>query len=94
MPGVKPTFPKSALGATNYLLVLVAVAAAGTAFVSDGLGAFSPLPQPVRTVPATIPNNTISVNILFIVGLLFTRSAQRASRVLSTAESYRPWKAA
>ncbi len=68
----------------TYLLVL---AAAGAALVSVVLEVSEHLPQPVSIAPATIPNNTTSVNILFIVSLICTRSAKRASRVLSAAGS-------
>jgi hypothetical protein len=74
----------------SYLLVLGmagAAGAAGAAFVSgafpvvvsdDGL-------QPVSTAPMTIPNSTIRVNILFIVGLTFTKSAKRTSTIFALA---------
>jgi hypothetical protein len=75
----------------TYLLVL---AAAGAAFVSGAVEVSEHLPQPVSTAPATIPNNTISVNILFILTLVLTRSTKRASRVFPTVESYCLSKAA
>ena len=78
----------------TYLLVLGAAGAAGAAFVSGALEVSAPLSQPVSTAPITSPNSTTNVNILFIVGLIFIRSAKRASKDLSTAESYWPWKAA
>ena len=69
----------------TYLSVLGAVGAAGAAFVSGGFLGLSHLPQPVSTAPITIPNSTINVNVLFIVNLTSTKSAKRASGVLSTA---------
>ena len=66
LPGVRPTSRKSALGPLCYLLVLGAAGAAGAAFVSGAFEVVSPWLQPVSTAPMTIPNSTISVNILFI----------------------------
>ena len=63
----------------SYLLVLAG--AVGAAFVSVVGGVEELGLQPVSTAPITIPNNTISVNILFIVDLTFTKSAKRTSTI-------------
>ena len=66
----------------SYLLVLAGIeGAVGAAFVSGAVEAAGPLSQPVSTAPITIPNSTISVNILFIVRLDFTKSAKRTSTI-------------
>jgi hypothetical protein len=65
----------------SYLLVLGIEGAAGTAFVSAGFEVVSPELQPVSTAPMTIPNSTIRVNILFIVGVRFTKNAKRTSTI-------------
>ena len=48
-----------------------------------GAGSVVPLSQPVSTAPITIPNNTINVNVLFIVSSRFTISAKRTSTILA-----------
>ena len=69
----------------SYLLVLGIEGAAGTAFVSAGFEVVSPELQPVSTAPMTIPNSTISANILFIVGVTLTKSAKRTSTIFALA---------
>ena len=71
----------------SYLLVLAGIAgAAGAAFVSGAFGVeLSPELQPVSTALMTMPNNTISANILFIVVVRFTKSAQRTSTIFTLA---------
>ena len=64
---------------------LLGSAGAAGAFVPAGGVSVGFCSQPVSTAPATIPNNTISMNILFIVSLTFTRNAKRASGVLSSS---------
>ena len=69
--------PKFGSGELTYLFVL----AAGGAFVSAGFEVSDAWLQPVSTAPITIPNSTISVYILFIVNLTFTKSLKRTSTI-------------
>src|ERR1035441_10554871 len=46
-----------------------------------GFEVWSPELQPVNTALITIPNSTISANILFIVAVRFTKSAKRTSTI-------------
>ena len=43
--------------------------------------------QPVNTAPMTMPSSTITMNILFIVGLTLTKSAQRTSTIFRLGQS-------
>src|ERR1017187_35432 len=46
-----------------------------------GFEVWSPELQPVNTALITIPNSTISANILFIVAVRFTKSTKRTSTI-------------
>lgn len=63
--------------------MLGAAGAAGAAFVSVGAVVCDDSLQPVSTALMTIPNSTISIYILFIVKLTFTKSPKRTSTILS-----------
>jgi hypothetical protein len=47
----------------------------------------SPLPQPVNTALMTTPNSTINANILFIVGVRFTKSSKMTSTIFRSGLS-------
>ena len=57
--------------------------AAGVAFVppASGLGVSDWL-QPVNIAPNTKPSSTIRVYVLFIVGVTFTKTLKRTSKIL------------
>jgi len=53
------------------------------ALVFAGVLVSDPLLQPVTSAPTTKPNSTIRVNILFIVGVMFTKTAPTTSEIFS-----------
>ena|SRR5260221_40041 len=63
----------------SYLFV---AGAAGGAFVLASALGVSDWLQPVNIVPNTKPNSTISVDIRFIVGVTFTKTSKRTSKIL------------
>ena len=65
----------------SYLLVLAGIE--GAALVVSGFAVVVPTTDcnPSAPRPITIPNNTISANILFIVELTFTKSAKMTSTI-------------
>jgi hypothetical protein len=65
----------------SYLLVLGISGGAG-AFVPGGGASVCFGSQPVSATLMTMPNNTIKVYILFIVGLTFTKTAKGTSKNL------------
>ena len=65
----------------SYLLVLAGAVGAAGALVSAVPVVVAGFSQPVSTAPITIPNSTIIANILFIVGLTFTKSTKRTSTI-------------
>ena len=57
---------------------------AGAFVVAGGVVEVSDWLQPVNIAPNTKPSSTISVDIRFIVGVTFTKTSKRTSKILKS----------